>query len=579
MKKFFRNLKFVWDYCNKNIFLVILNVFLNILNLILVIVLPLVSAKIIILITDNKIYQFIILAILLFIINILYEVIRYFTRIIPLKVYKDVYSSLSVLLSKEVLKLENSVLDSEGTGPFITRARYDLNTLVEIFSTINNNISSIFKSLGKVVAMFFISPVFAIFTLFTILVLMFIQSVRIKRVNELDKEYRNSSEEKEGFASSIVMGARDIKMLNSEKSFLNRFGVLVSSTNKKMFNREKVDRNYSSLSMFFMNIFDFSFLLLYAILLYYKLITITMALVLYNYTEGIFSVVYVFKEVSDDIRNFNLSCERVRELIDGKRFRKEEFGKVHLNRIEGNFEFKNVSFKYDKKKVLDKLSFKVKANQIVAFVGKSGAGKTTIFNLLCKMYNVNSGKILIDGVDINDLDKDTIRGNITVISQNPYIFNLSIRDNLKLVKEDMSEEEMVRACKGACLHDFIMKLPKKYDTVVGEGGVMLSGGEKQRLAIARALLQRTEIILFDEATSALDNETQSKVQEAIENMKGEYTILIIAHRLSTIMNADKIYFINQGKVEAEGTHKGLLRKCKNYRHLYESELSKGSEVK
>ena len=243
MKKFFRNLKFVWDYCNKNIFLVILNVFLNILNLILVIVLPLVSAKIIILITDNKIYQFIILAILLFIINILYEVIRYFTRIIPLKVYKDVYSSLSVLLSKEVLKLENSVLDSEGTGPFITRARYDLNTLVEIFSTINNNISSIFKSLGKVVAMFFISPVFAIFTLFTILVLMFIQSVRIKRVNELDKEYRNSSEEKEGFASSIVMGARDIKMLNSEKSFLNRFGVLVSSTNKKMFNREKVDRN------------------------------------------------------------------------------------------------------------------------------------------------------------------------------------------------------------------------------------------------------------------------------------------------------------------------------------------------
>ena len=190
------------------------------------------------------------------------------------------------------------------------------------------------------------------------------------------------------------------------------------------------------------------------------------------------------------------------------------------------------------------------------------------------MYDITKGSITIDGVDIRDLDKDSIRGNITIVSQDPYIFNLSIRENLRLVKEDLNEDEMIQACKTACLHDFIINLPEGYDTIVGEGGVNLSGGQKQRLAIARALVQKTKIILFDEATSALDNETQSSIQQAINNMKNEYTILIIAHRLSTIINSDKILFLNDGKIEAEGTHKQLLKTNKDYKRLYESELTK-----
>ena len=198
--------------------------------------------------------------------------------------------------------------------------------------------------------------------------------------------------------------------------------------------------------------------------------------------------------------------------------------------------------------------------------------KTTIFSLLCKLYNTNRGEILIDGNNIKDLDEYSIRNNITIISQNPYIFNMSIRDNLKLVKEDLTDKEMKEACKLACLNEFIETLPNKYDTVVGEGGVMLSGGQRQRLAIARAFIQKTEIILFDEATSALDNETQSYIQQAIDNMKKDYTILIIAHRLSTIVNADRIIVIDDGKVVGEGTHKQLLSKNKIYKKLYESEI-------
>ena len=273
--------------------------------------------------------------------------------------------------------------------------------------------------------------------------------------------------------------------------------------------------------------------------------------------------------------DYNVSANRVFAILDNKEFTKEKFGKKHLDKVKGNFEFNKVSFSYKSDyKVLDEISFKIPSKKTIAFVGKSGAGKTTIFNLLCKMYDNFTGSITIDGVNIKELDKDSIRGNITIISQNPYIFNVSIKDNLRLVKENVTDEEIYEACKLACLDDFINSLEDKYDTIVGEGGVTLSGGQKQRLAIARALIQKTGIILFDEATSALDNETQEHIQKAIENMKNDYTILIIAHRLSTIINSDKILFLNNGKIEASGNHQELLKNCKEYKLLYESEIEK-----
>lgn len=220
------------------------------------------------------------------------------------------------------------------------------------------------------------------------------------------------------------------------------------------------------------------------------------------------------------------------------------------------------------------LSFKIEANQTVGFVGPSGAGKSTIFNLISAINKVDSGEILFDGINISELDKESIRGNLSVISQNAYIFNMSIMENLKIVKSNATNKEVKEACRLACLDDFIESLPNKYNTIVGEGGVTLSGGQRQRLAIARALLLKTEILLFDEATSALDNKTQSKIQEAISNLKGEYTILIIAHRLSTVINADKIFVIENGMVEEEGTHSYLIKNSKTYNKLYDKERKK-----
>ena len=220
------------------------------------------------------------------------------------------------------------------------------------------------------------------------------------------------------------------------------------------------------------------------------------------------------------------------------------------------------------------MSFEIKPNQRVAFVGKSGAGKTTIFNLITKLYRNEKGKILLDDIDINDLTCSSIRDNMSIITQNPYIFNFSIKDNLLLAKKDATMEEIREACKLACIDDYIMSLENQYETKLGENGIILSGGQKQRIAIARALLMKTEIILFDEATSALDNETQSQIQKAIDNLKNEYTVLIIAHRLSTVIDSDTIFVVDDGKIIANGSHNELLKNCDYYKNLYYKDLEK-----
>ena len=237
----------------------------------------------------------------------------------------------------------------------------------------------------------------------------------------------------------------------------------------------------------------------------------------------------------------------------------------------GRTEFKDVSFAYSKDNVLNNISFTINKGERIGFVGSSGSGKSTIFKLLTKLYSLNEGKILIDGEDINNISNKTLRKNISLISQNPYIFNFSILDNLKIGNLDASNDEVIESCKKADIYDVIMDLDDKFNSFVGEGGITLSGGEKQRLAIARTLLTKSNIIIFDEATSALDNVTQDKVQKAIYGLDKDKTILIIAHRLSTVNKCDRIVVVDDGNIVDIGTHKELYKRCSKYRELYDCE--------
>lgn len=571
---FKNNLKFSWNYVKQEKKRLMIYIFCNILTIIISVFVPILSANIIVNLTNSAFKQVIFISIIIFFVEISRNFCNFLTRRNVSIIYRESFNRIQTDLGKSILKLQNKVLDEKGSGVFIQRLTSDTTRISDIFNVLTMHITSIITDIGVFVAIFIINKFIFFYLLFVIILLYFIERKRVNKRNEFDKLHRKDQEKVSSFVGEIVRGARDIKMLNSEDSFINELNKKVVDLNQSRYSIQRVDGRLSFLRGSIRDLSDLILIILIVIFISINKLTIASALILRSYSNNVCYIINTVAQLLEQIKDFNLSAGRIIDIINSEEFKKEEFGTTHLDKVNGDFEFKKVSFSYNDNKVLNNLNFKINANETVAFVGKSGAGKSTIFNLLCKMYDIDNGEILIDDININNLDKSSIRSNITIINQNPYIFNLSIRDNLRLVKEGLIEEEMIEACKIACLHDFIMTLKDGYDTIIGEGGVSLSGGEKQRLAIARALVQKTEIILFDEATSALDNETQASIQEAINNMKGEYTILIIAHRLSTIINSDRILFLNNGKIEAEGTHKELLKNSPNYKHLYEAEISK-----
>lgn len=574
MKEFFSNLKFVWQYAKDQKAKLIKYILCNFVVVMISVVVPIISANIIIYLTDSMFYQLLMMASVLCLLEMLRSMLNYFSRYYSMVIFRESFIKIQTALGKNILRLENKVIDSNSSGVFIQRLTSDTSRLADIFNVLNLYLSRILINFGIFIAVFIINFWAFIYLIVMVLVLYLIERRRVRIYNSKDKEFRKQNEKVTGFVSEIVRGLRDIKMLHSEDSFSSELHSQVEELNQSRYLMMRVNNRYNCLRFCLQDIFHLGLIFLLVYLIMTGNLAVANGLVIHNYQGRVTSIIDILGMLLQSVKDFNLSCSRVFAIMYSDQFSKEKFGSRHLDKVNGDFCFSHVNFHYDSnnRKVLDDLSFEVHANETVAFVGKSGAGKSTIFNLLCKMYDVDSGSITIDGVDISLLDKESIRGNITIISQSPYIFHLSIRENLRLVQPDMTEDEMINACKLACIHEFIMSLPDGYDTVVGEGGVNLSGGQRQRLAIARAFLQKTEIILFDEATSALDNETQREIQKAISNLQKDYTILIIAHRLSTIINSDRILFIEDGKIVGEGRHKELLKKCPSYRELYEAEL-------
>lgn len=574
MKRTIRNLKYVYNYGKEYKKALIFESIGSIFGIVIGITLPILSAKQVVYLTDNMWIQLLFMSFVILIIGIISALKTVLIRKNTQKFTVGVTEKMQKQLGTEILKITQKELDSNSTGTFVRRMTSDTDELANMFTTGFGRCVGIISSIGTFISILIINRIVFVYYAFVASILTSLHIIKSKKYSLKDKEKRLGQERVSGLATELVRGTRDVKMLNAKESFIKVLNENIKEKNRKHLAMRNIDISYNLVIDVLTEIFEFLLIIIFIYLIKSNKLSIAMAIALYSYRSRVMSnFMQNISLLSEEVNGFNLSFDRVFSILDNKEFKKEQFGKKKIKKINGDFQFKNVEFSYENGvKVLDNLSFKVEANTTVGFVGKSGSGKTTIFNLMCKMYNINSGTITIDGNDINDLDEDSIRGNITVISQSPYIFNMSIIDNMKLVKEDVTLEEIKNACKLACLDDYIEKLPNKYDTVVGEGGVNLSGGQRQRLAIARALIQKTEIILFDEATSALDNDTQEKIREAINNLKNEYTIMIIAHRFSTILSCDKIFVIDKGRIIDSGNHKELLERCKYYKELYEKEL-------
>lgn len=576
-----QNMQFAWKYTiphRKHFFFALACQWINIaLN----IVLPILSARLIVAYTESALRQVILTAVMLLGIQFLNNVSLFICNTQYNHVYTRVLSDLEGDLAKSALQIRNSCMEQKGAGLFIQRLTVDTTTLATGFNTIADQISTMFKYIGVLIALLLVSPPVFLVAFLLLAAQIAAEMIRTRRMMGDDRIYRKANERFSGFISEMVHGASDIKVLNSEEAFRTEIQKRINHANDSYMHMLFRSWKYKLVRW---GIGDFGktiYVCLLGLLIAYQGMTPAIAIVLYNYYSELGgAAVMLVGQTLEFIKSFNLSVERICALLNSPEFPKETFGTVSLGKMRGEISFDHVSFRYESadfrrpsRLVIRDMSFTIPAGSVVALVGKSGCGKSTVFRLIAKLLEASAGTVRLDGRDILTLDRKSIRDNLTVVSQHPYLFHMSIRENLRLVKPDMTEEEMKKACALACMDEEIERMPEGYDTLIGEGGVNLSGGQCQRLAIARSLLKDCRVLLFDEATSALDNITQARVQSALENIRGNRTIVMIAHRLSTVINADCIYFMEDGRILDQGTHQELISRCENYRALYEAEAN------
>lgn len=496
------------------------------------------------------------------------EIVIHFWSMTVLKLNSNVDFDIKHKLLISLTKLKVKNFDNLNSGVFVARINKDVYNLSELFDAVTDDLSTILLNISFILYSLFINIYLGLF-LIAYIVFMFIwDTFKNKHFMKKHLAYKKLDEQVVGSYGEIIRGIRDIKNLNLKEPIISK--VDVEQSNAIIANKERIHvrRSWNRGREAFKHIFDLLFVILSCYMIANSTISIGNFLILFLYKSKIQSFINSISNIKDCIAESEISAKRVFEIIEDDGFEKESFGAKSIESINGKIEFKNVTFSYNNEKLFENLSLQIPPNKIISFVGKSGEGKSTIINLINKNYLISGGQILIDGIDLNELSEESIRKNISVVPQIPYIFNMSIADNLRLVKPEASKEQIEKVCKSVGIDEFIQNLPDKYDSFVGENGITLSGGQRQRLAIARCLLKESKIILFDEATSALDNETQDKIKNVIFDVSKDHTIIVIAHRLSTIIGSDKIFVLNGHEIEAEGTHEELLKTSKTYKKLY-----------
>ena len=427
--------------------------------------------------------------------------------------------------------------------------------------------------LFTLIVMFTISPSLTLFVILFIPISGFIISIIGKKLRKDSKEVQQQQSNFLSIIDETISGQKVIKSFISESFFLKKFDEinnLLFRYSNKVVNRKNLAGPFSE----FMGILVIGVLLWFGgkMVLINASISGTTFIVFMGLAYNILTPAKNLSKSFYSIKKGNAAAERVFEIIE---YNKEEYDQgrsIDMNEFNDKISFNDLEFSYGKSKIIDKLSFTINKGESIALVGSSGSGKTTIANLLNGFFNANSGNIIIDGINITDIKRESLYKNISIVTQESILFNDTIFNNIKIGNLDSNREDIINAAKEANAHDFIKDQVNGYDTVIGDYGNKLSGGQKQRLTIARAMLKSPSILILDEATSSLDSKSEKKIQDAINKLMYGKTSLIIAHKFSTIKKCDKIILIDKGRIVAQGTHDELINSNSLYKNMNELQI-------
>ena len=501
----------------------------------------------------------------------------YLARTTMLSVAEDIKAIMQQDMSRSLITADTNYINDKHTGKFISNLTYDVSLITNLVST---TILNLFKDsltlIGLLSVMFYQNWKLSLIAIIMIPLATFAAKNLGKRIGKVSTEAQLES----GFFNThlieIFKNHQLIKIFQQEENENSKLRKIINKLRDKT---KKIGFIFVRATPIMETLTG---IMIAALIYFAGKLVMSDELAVNNFFSFLAAMMLAYQPVrSLATLNMGISqglsaASRILPIVDVENKIKEKDTVTKLLIEKGNIEFKNVIFKYEKgnTEVLKSVNLKIIGGEMNALVGHSGAGKSTILNLIPRFFDCSEGDILIDNQSIYNSSIFSLRNNISLVSQNTTLFDDTIKFNIKYANPNASDEEVISAAKNAFADEFIEKLPNKYDTIIGEDGVRLSGGEKQRLSIARAILKETPIILLDEATSSLDAETENKIQKGLSYLTKNKTTLVIAHRLSTILNSKKIFVIDNGKVVSEGSHDDLLKNSSVYKNFYEKQIRK-----
>jgi subfamily B ATP-binding cassette protein MsbA len=502
----------------------------------------------------------------------------YFAKLIMINVSEEVKKILKTDMLKSLIKSDTEIIESKHSGKYISNLNFDVDQITRMLS---EAYLSIFKDgltlIGLLCVMFVQNWKLSLIALIMIPLASITAKILGKRMSKISTQAQEKSGDLNRYLIDLFKNHKVIKIFQRENFEENRSEKFVTNLKEKSAKIAAVYIRSTPVMEMLTGI------MIAALIFYSGKLIISGELAINNFFSFLAAMMLAYQPVKT-LTKVNIiisqgfsAAERILPIIDIKNEISLNENEDNLDISKGNIAFENVNFSYKsnpKNKVLQNINVRFSGGKMTALVGHSGSGKSTLLNMIPRIYDPNDGKILLDNQDISKFNLASLRSQISIVDQNTTLFDDTVLNNIKYARPEASNEEVFEAAKQSMCDDFIDNLENKFETMIGENGVKLSGGEKQRLSIARAILKKSKIVLLDEATSSLDSDTEEKIQKALDQLTLDKTTIVIAHRLSTILNSDTIYVMDKGKITDSGKHNELLMKSEVYKNFYEKQIQK-----